>query len=336
MQANIKSKCNQVGFQQINQFLQELSQDEITLLLNIIDRLSVFSKKDKQQQILSRKDEVILCDKQTISKFFNSLGIHCRLFRFTKRSLCEATSLEQAMATVKIMSHFFKDTSECTIVEARAGIGGNTQAFISAFKILHIIEYDISTFAMLKNNLNILLAEREQYLKKFHTLKKTQYIPYMPTIHLYNKNILTILPLIVKKQSIDVIFFDPPWGGIQYKYQNSVNLVYQTQFKEVDLSQLIILIKNYIKLIVIKAPYNLNHTFMKTMRQHFTYTKIINFAPVYNIICLSHTPPYHNYPQSLPVHRIGYKSITYKNAIDVYPNECEYPFLDRLDIQKKD
>jgi 16S rRNA G966 N2-methylase RsmD len=88
--------------------------------------------------------------------------------------------------------------SDKKIIDGTAGLGGNTISFCKYFKEVVGIEKDTSRYNLLALNLS-------SY--QFNNLK------------LYNNSCLEFLD-----NEYDVIFFDPPWGGYQYKKHKELNL----------------------------------------------------------------------------------------------------------------
>lgn len=106
----------------------------------------------------------------------------------------------------KATTHFFigemcklkKHTKNMTIMDGTGGLGGNAISFCFAFKKVNIFEIDKDRFNMLSKNIS-------NY--KFDNF------------YLYNKNCLVNL-----NSKIDIYFFDPPWGGPEYKNTDSIRL----------------------------------------------------------------------------------------------------------------
>ena len=96
---------------------------------------------------------------------------------------------------LKIISHhlikYNINPQKIKIVDYTAGVGGNVLSFCKYFKEVVGIEKDTSRYNLLALNLS-------SY--QFNNLK------------LYNNSCLEFLD-----NEYDVIFFDPPWGGYQYK-----------------------------------------------------------------------------------------------------------------------
>ena len=100
------------------------------------------------------------------------------------------------------------------IFDGTAGIGGNTLSFSKTFKKVISIELDKNRFDILKNNINIYNYNN---------------------IILYNDNCFNLLNL-----ECDVYFFDPPWGGPNYKKINKLKV----KLSNKSLYDIIMYIKN--------------------------------------------------------------------------------------------
>ncbi len=141
-----------------------------------------------------------------------------------------------------------------TILDATAGLGGNTISFAKFFNKVIAVEIDKKRFDFL--NINI-----ENYnFNNIETVNKD----FIESLHDFN-------------EVIDAIFVDPPWGGPNYKYDENLDI----KLSGLDLSEICDLIGNYsyqnqsIKMIILKLPYN------------YDYLSIINqckkIIKVYNI-----------------------------------------------------
>lgn len=92
-------------------------------------------------------------------------------------------------------------TKDSTITDLTACVGGNTISFSRVFNSVITVEIDDVRFNMLVNNINV--------------LGLTNVTPYHEDgTKIFNKMRL--------KQ--DVIFLDPPWGGVNYKEETNLHL----------------------------------------------------------------------------------------------------------------
>lgn len=139
------------------------------------------------------------------------------------------TSSKQALQIIYILKKYFNNLNNITIVDATAGIGGNSLYFCKYFNFVYCIDTYDEAINYLHHNLS-------DFENKF----------------IINHNCLDILKLI----KFDVIFFDPPWGGNQYKFINKLNLY----INEININKIIdnLYFNKNIKLIALKAPNNFN------------------------------------------------------------------------------
>jgi 16S rRNA G966 N2-methylase RsmD len=135
----------------------------------------------------------------------------------------------------------FKKLHEITIFDATACIGGDTISFCKKFNNVISTEIDADRFLKLSHNIS-------QYNFK--------------NVSLYNDNYTNILD---KYDNIDIIYFDPPWGGKDYKLQSSVKL-YINNDSLSDITNHIGTNKQNIRMIVFKLPKNFD---LKNFYQNF-------------------------------------------------------------------
>ena len=133
-------------------------------------------------------------------------------------------------------------SKESTITDATACIGGNSMLFCRDFKYSNLVEMDYSTALILKNNTKKFL-NKTIYYSDYHNLK------------------------FVLKQ--DIIFFDPPWGGKDYKRSNSIDLFLGSE----NILDIIDSLYNNCRLICLKAPINFNY-----LESKFWYSRVF---PIY-------------------------------------------------------
>jgi len=132
----------------------------------------------------------------------------------------------------KILLNEFGNNS--IIIDNTAGLGGNTISFSNYFKYVISIEYDNNRFNLLKNNIN--------YLN-------------LSNIYLINDNCINIFNKNFVNNKIIIYFFDPPWGGPNYKKLTNLKL----NLSSYTLKNIISLIKhnsNNKKSIIFKLPKN--------------------------------------------------------------------------------
>jgi len=132
--------------------------------------------------------------------------------------------------TAKIIRSFFGKDENVTITDATSNMGGATIAFTNHFNNVNAVEIVPYHCKILENN-----------LKNYGTLEK---------VKIFCNDYLDIGDKI--KQ--DAIFFDPPWGGPDYKQQKILDMY-------LDGINMIDIIKNIldrIKVVAMRVPFNYN------------------------------------------------------------------------------
>lgn len=144
-----------------------------------------------------------------------------------------------------------KKMNNLVITDMTAGVGGNVLNFSNYFKYVNAIEIELIRYNYLINN-----------------IKTYGY----NNINCYNNNSIKLL---LDEDDIrqDIIFFDPPWGGINYKEIDNIRLTFENRTIE-EICNL--LIKNETKMIVIKLPNNYDFNFFIKEIKYPTYKYIIN------------------------------------------------------------
>ena len=137
------------------------------------------------------------------------------------------------------------------ITDGTACIGGNTFSFCKKFKQVQAIELDKKRYNMLRWNLQIL---------------------GYTNVKCYLGNYLELL----NKLTQNVVFLDPPWGGLSYREKSEVELfIGRTPLDEVCEK-----LKSKTKYVIIKAPTNLNYQKFKAkisgyVKAHYEFRKML-------------------------------------------------------------
>jgi 16S rRNA G966 N2-methylase RsmD len=140
-------------------------------------------------------------------------------------------SISKPYAVEKITNIIKKNINptNLTITDGFACIGGDTLGFSQIFKNVNSNELDEKRFDYLKHNMDI--------------FKRSN-------ITFYNRDYFEL----VKELKQDVIYLDPPWGGIDYKNVEKMKIVIGEKKLE-DLCRIIINEK-LCKLLILKLPFN--------------------------------------------------------------------------------
>ncbi len=182
--------------------------------------------------------------------------------KMTDKGLYSISKPEDAKWIGDIIKKFIYDqegkpSTNFTIMDATAGMGGNTISFSKFFEKVISIEINQIHFQVLKNNIDAIGCNNvDLRLDNFvHTLMK------FPKL-------------------CDVVFIDPPWGGRGYKnfryfslklgktpIQYTINLIHSLKYPYV----------------VLKAPYNLN---ISNILTDVNYKNIQIFKNKNMILCI--------------------------------------------------
>jgi len=159
-------------------------------------------------------------------------------------SLYSITPFYLSNEIIKIMKYYFNDLKSYDITDACACIGGDTINFIKHFKHVNSIELYKLRYDFLCHNLNLFTE------KNYNT---------------YNDDCLEIIPKI--KQ--DIIYYDLPWDGRDYKRKTNIKLKLNNLDSSLICNQSI----NNCKLICFKIPNNFDIDDFTT-NTNFNYLKV--------------------------------------------------------------
>jgi 16S rRNA G966 N2-methylase RsmD len=191
------------------------------------------------------------------------------LIRYTNVSIFSITPKDQSEFIASLLLSFFKSTElkNMTLLDGSACIGGNSWTFAKLVK--KVISNEISKISskILKHNMKVLRINN---------------------IAVMNKNIVKL----AENDKSDIAFFDPPWGGVDYKKSSKISLYYSYGGKNVELSDLI---RSYFarrKLIIIKLPTNYNFELLRNIYPYMYSTDIkttseLGEKVLYRVVILS-------------------------------------------------
>lgn len=143
------------------------------------------------------------------------------------------------------------------IMDCTAGLGGNSLSFCKYFKKVIAYEINKERYDILCNN--IVLYE--------HT-----------NISIYNDNCIENL----NKHICDVYFFDPPWGGPDYKKEQNLSLTLSNKSLN-DIVKYIFNI-NINATVCFKLPYNYNFNEFNNMKYYKKKIKNMVIILIYSIV----------------------------------------------------
>jgi hypothetical protein len=187
-----------------------------------------------------------------------------------KRMLYDSVSLYSTtdhLSAIEIAKHTLsmENVSKGSIIlDATACIGGNTYAFAKLFKHVHAVEIDHSRATMLKHNMTVLAVDS--------------------TVTVHEGDFCVMWRSLVREfdPKDAVVFIDPPWGGINYKYRRTISL----KLGDYELSDLCLELDACFKALVIKVPYNYDYAHFKSVHPR---SRCIDITPKIKLILLNTT-----------------------------------------------
>ncbi len=179
-------------------------------------------------------------------KFFpKEKGVDIKKISLTYESVYSVSSAEEAEETSLVIKKYFPNAK--TIIDATSNVGGNTINFAQHFEKVYSIEIDEDTYEALKRNTELYRRNNVVCINGDYTLIKDIY-------------------------KADLIFFDPPWGGIYYRIYDKIDM-YLSYINVVD-----ILPENFI----MKAPINYNLELLLHKFKNLIVYKMKNYLIIIN------------------------------------------------------
>lgn len=210
--------------------------------------------------------------------------------RITNVALYSTTPPEQSKYVCKIIRKYFnnKQLKNMTLTDVGGCIGGNTYYLSNCFEKINFIENLSIHVDIFKNNLNIVFPNKNN-------------------INIIQENYLDVY----KKIQQDVIFMDPPWFGIDYYKQKSIELYYPSNGKKILLHNLVKKLSKLTSMIIIKLPinYNIEEKLFKNSKFEFnTIVPVVQYNNkiIYNLVFLSHIIPKYKINYERKFDSLGY------------------------------
>jgi len=163
--------------------------------------------------------------------------------RITNIGLYSITKPEDAKWITNKIIENVKDAKNMVITDATSAIGGNTISFARHFKEVNSIEMNPLHFEMLNNNVAV------------YGFKN---------VNFYLGDSVKVL----KDLKQDIVFFDPPWGGPNYKLIKHLKLY----LSKVPLGKIVNdLLRTDTKYVVIRVPINFDYNSLLNYLKTETY-----------------------------------------------------------------
>jgi hypothetical protein len=184
--------------------------------------------------------------------FIHKKGLNYHKLMIQVDSIYSITYPEDSIKLCKYIKYEFPNVS--TVIDGTSNVGTNT--IVMAYEFDNIISCEINkkTFDMLKNNVSV------------YNIKN---------IKVYNDSIISLMKQLNNDPLITCLYLDPPWTGIYYKLEESIDLLLDN-INIIDFIQSI-----NIQYICLKVPFNYN---IKSLFRKFKLIKIYNLSSFYCIL----------------------------------------------------
>ena len=259
-------------------------------------------EKNTEESIIPKKNseepkEVRLKSDDARKYFDVSINLAKKL-KFSDVSLYSTTPTNQAKYTAELLLAYYtlNELKQKTLTDATACVGGNSWIFADYVKKVQANELSKLHVNILKNNMKVLGKEnvsitQDNYLSNYLTLEQ------------------------------DIIFFDPPWGGVDYKQASEIEIaLIDNNGLSVPIDKIINKRLSYqCETILLKLPVNYN---IYKITSNCTFINIDDLLiradpdnnPLYRLVLLSHLPKLST-PKMQSFPRLGYKSIIYSAVV---------------------
>lgn len=168
-----------------------------------------------------------------LNKLFPS--IEYEKIKYDKEGLYSITNYVEADIISNLIKNLFIDTNNLSILDGTGGIGGNTISFGKFFNSVTSIEINTNRYEMLKNNIKLFNLQNVKLL-----------------------NLNSIDYLFSNYEKYNIYFFDPPWGGLDYKKNINLKLKMNNFSLNLIVDKLKELTTN--KVLLYKLPFNYDFT----------------------------------------------------------------------------
>lgn len=185
-------------------------------------------------------------------KFFNIVfprkqGVDTKKYQLTNIGQYSIFFPRDADTCARIVRSFFPKDAKVTMTDANSNMGGATMAFANHFDKVNAVEIVPLHCRVLENNLT-----------NYGVIDK---------VKIHCADYLDVADDLEQ----DAVFFDPPWGGPDYKNEELFNMY----LDEINISDIIksLLDKNKVKIVSIRVPFNYDFKqILKLTRKSYVYT----------------------------------------------------------------
>jgi hypothetical protein len=258
---------------------------------NIIDKKEIIEEVEEPY-------EIVFDDNFTVRDYFP--GVIPNPFRFSNVSVYSSANEDQAEKTLDVIKLFLDSNKlkNMSIIDLSSCIGGNTWIFNDSFKDVYANELNPLHFKLLKHNM--------LSMHKFN-------------ITFLNQNAADL----IKNMNVDVVFADPPWGGINYKEKPEVGYYKDGVFYEI--SNLLSMYPDFAKeLIVLRVPHDYKINKISNFKNKYTFVfSDHQNIPIYDIVVFSNNTIDKPLKSVINVFRVNYKTFKFNKISQIKEKELD-------------
>jgi 16S rRNA G966 N2-methylase RsmD len=181
--------------------------------------------------------------KDSLPEFPLKDGVHMKDIQLTEEGKYSYTKRKDGDITIDFLKKHMGPLKDLTILDGTGNVGGDTILFGLNFKHVDSIEINKDNFEALKHNVNLYKLSNVD----IHNGDSTKLFDRFET---------------------DVVYFDPPWGGPDYKTKRDLDLYLGKNRIDLFIKNEILSekVKHLPKYIVLKLPFNYNWSRLKFIK----------------------------------------------------------------------
>ncbi len=203
-------------------------------------------KKQSDKKNKNSKHDVIEIDDKIIKIMFPyKEGLEWDELKVNKEATYSSSQIHGAKMIIDIMKSYFGGRDDLVVTDGTSNIGTDaiSLALDPKIKKVNAVELIDKNCKLLKHNVGVYGLEDK--------------------IDIYCADFLEQIGKLSSKMDIDIIYVDPPWGGVDYSKQDKMNLF----LGDKEIAQVILDHLDKTKIFVIKVPNNFDfNNFMKKVR----------------------------------------------------------------------
>jgi hypothetical protein len=199
---------------------------------------------DEKIYLTSIKEKIMTTTTELLPEFPIKSGVDMKDIMLTEEGKYSYTKRRDGDLTIDFFKKHLGSLKSLTILDGTGNVGGDTILFGLNFKHVDSIELDEENFKALKHNVGLYK---------------------LTNVDLHHGDTTKLF----EKFKTDVVYFDPPWGGPDYKKKKELDLFLGKHRVDLFLKNEVLSEKNTHKpkYVILKVPFNFNSKRLDTIKQ---------------------------------------------------------------------